>query len=168
MKAIAADKYRPPLRKHDQLHVAVIAQFAPRFAPPAKLLYSEDTANRGFVMEAEELKRLGFPMDKRSKWPNVVLYWPRKKWLYLIEVAGSHGPISPKRYQELEALLSECPLKRKFVTVFGDFKEYSRHRRNLAWNTDAWIAEAPDHLIHYNGDKFIGPRQSPPPKRKAK
>jgi hypothetical protein len=52
--------------------------------------------------------------------------------------------------------------------VFPDFKEYLRHVRDIAWETEIWIAEAPDHLIHYNGDKFMGPRQSPPPKRKAK
>ena len=26
-----------------------------------------------------------------------------------------------------------------------------------AEQTEVWIAENPDHLIHYNGEKFLGP-----------
>jgi hypothetical protein len=95
-----------------------------------------------------------------------VLYSPKRKWLFLIEVVTSHGPVSPKRYRELEMLLSKCPASRIYVSVFPDFKEYLRHVRDIAWETEIWIAEAPDHLIHYNGDKFLGPRQLP--KRKVK
>ena len=89
--------------------------------------------------------------------PDVVLFLAKKQWVFLIEVVTSHGPISPKRYKELEALLSKSKLGHVYVSVFPDFKEYLRHVRNIAWETEVWIAEAPDHLIHYNGDKFIGP-----------
>jgi type II restriction enzyme len=73
--------------------------------------------------------------------------------------------MSPKRYRELEALLAKSSASRIYVGVFPDFKEYLHHARDIAWETEIWIAEAPDHLIHYNGDKFMGPRQ--PSKRKA-
>ncbi|MBP7688019.1 MAG: Eco57I restriction-modification methylase domain-containing protein [Thermoflexales bacterium] len=152
-------EYRLSPGKHNQLQVAVMEQFAPRFAPGAKLLYLGDTANKSLVMDSEELARLGFPVDKHSKLPDVVLYLPKKRWLYLIEVVTSHGPVSPKRFQELEKIFDQSAIGRVYVSAFPDFKEYIRHARNIAWETEVWLAEAPDHLIHLNGDKFIGPRQ---------
>jgi hypothetical protein len=144
--------------KHNQLQVLVLEQFAPRFAHEAKLLYLGDTENKTLIIETDDLARIGFPIGKHDKLPDVVLYQPRKKWLYLIEVVRSHGPVSPKRYQELEKVLAGSLLGRIYVSVFADFKEYLRHARNVAWETEIWIAEAPDHLMHYNGDRFIGPR----------
>ncbi len=152
--------YRLSPGKHNQLQVAVVEQFAPRFASGAKLLYMGDTANKTLIIDTDELKRLGFPVSKHGKLPDVVLYVPKRNWLYLIEVVTSHGPVSPKRHRELERMLSKSPFGRVYVSVFPDFKEYLRHARNIAWETEIWIAEAPDHLIHYNGDRFIVPRQS--------
>ena len=28
---------------------------------------------------------------------------------------------------------------------------------HISWETEAWIAKAPDHLIHFNGERFLGP-----------
>ncbi len=145
--------------KHNQLQVTVVEQFAPRFAFEAKLLYMGDAANKTLIMDANRLALVGFPANKHNKLPDVMLYMPKKGWLFLIEVVTSHGPVSPKRHRELEALLAKSSTKRVYVSVFPDFKEYLRHARNIAWETEIWIAEAPDHLIHYNGDKFLGPAQ---------
>jgi type II restriction enzyme len=27
----------------------------------------------------------------------------------------------------------------------------------IAWETEVWIADNPDHLVHFNGDKFLEP-----------
>jgi len=27
---------------------------------------------------------------------------------------------------------------------------------DIAWETEVWIADNPDHLVHFNGDKFLG------------
>jgi len=152
--------------KHNQLQVGVIEEFAPRFAPGARLLYLGDAANKILFLDVKTLQRLGFPVDKHGKLPDIVLYSPKRKWLFLIEVVTSHGPVSPKRYRELEALLSKSPAGRVYVSAFPDLKEYLRHGRDIAWETEIWIAEAPDHLIHYNGDQFLGPR--PPASRTGK
>jgi len=119
-------------------------------------------------MESKELARLRFPVEKYSQLPDLVLYWPKKRWLYLIQLVTSHGPISPKQYQEWEAMLAAGFAARKYVSAFPNLREYGRYIRDIAWNTEVWIAEIPDHLIHYNGDKFIGPRQPPKLMRKAK
>ncbi len=110
LKDSSGREFRLSSGKHNRLQVAVVTQFAPRFAPGAKLLYLGGPANTPLIMESKELARLRFSVVKYSQLSDLVLYGSKKRW----------------------------------------------------------IAEAPDHLIHYNGDKFIGPRQSPPPRRKAK
>ena len=46
-----------------------------------------------------------------------------------------------------------------YITAFPDFKTYKKFASTLAWETEVWIAEMPEHMIHLNGDKFIGPHQ---------
>ena len=92
-----------------------------------------------------------------------MLYLSRKHWLYLVEVVTSHGPVSPKRREELERWTKTSKVKPIFVSVFPDFKEFKKHVTEIAWETEVWIREMPDHLIHYNGDKFLGPVGSVPP-----
>ena len=45
-----------------------------------------------------------------------------------------------------------------FVTVFLDFKTFKKFSESLAWDTEVWIADVPDHMIHLNGNRFLGPR----------
>ena len=45
-----------------------------------------------------------------------------------------------------------------YVTAFLNFDKYKKFSKELAWETEVWIADAPDHMIHLNGDKFLGPR----------
>ena len=33
-----------------------------------------------------------------------------------------------------------------------------KRQEELAWETEVWIAEMPEHMIHLNGDRFMGPR----------
>ncbi|MGQ0603416.1 MAG: BsuBI/PstI family type II restriction endonuclease, partial [Anaerolineales bacterium] len=160
VQELAEGKFQLSPGKHNQLQAAVIREFAPRFAPRARLLYFGDTAKKILWQDVRALRGLGFPVDKHGKLPDIVLYQPRQKWLYLIEVVTSHGPVSPKRHHELESLLAKSSVGRVYVSVFPDFREYTRHARSIAWETEIWIAEAPEHLIHYNGDKFMGPHKA--------
>ena len=166
MKDTAEREYRSSPGKRNQLQFAVIEQFAPRFAPSAKLLYLGDPAYKTLFVELDELRRFGFSANKHGKLPDVVLYWPRKKWLYLVEVVMSHGPVSPKRYRELETIVSAGSVTRKYVSAFSNFEEYGRHIHGIAWDTSVWIAEVPDYLIHHDGKKFLRLRR--PPKRKVR
>ena len=149
--------------KHNEVQAAVIEQFAPRFAPGATLAYLGDTAKKHLHVDRQLLERMGFSASEHDKMPDVVLYDENRNWLFLVEAVTSHGPMTPKRVLELRELLAECTAGLVFVTAFPDLKEFRRHLADLAWETEVWIAEIPDHMIHFNGDRFLGPRTNPPP-----
>lgn len=90
--------------------------------------------------------------------PDIVLFDKKRNWLFLIEAVTSHGPMSPKRLIELDEMLKDSNVGKIFVSAFPDLKEFRKHTSDLAWDTEVWIAEIPDHMIHFNGDKFLGPR----------
>jgi adenine-specific DNA-methyltransferase len=113
---------------HNILQVAVISEFGPRFAPGAEVLYVGDTALKHVVCNSERLARLRVPITEHDKLPDIILYWRERNWLYLIEAVTSHGPVSPKRHREIEALLVDCPADRIYVTAFlgvGEFRKYA-------------------------------------------
>jgi type II restriction enzyme len=145
--------------KHNQLQIAVVKEFAPRFAPGCTLLYVGDTANKNLYNDAEGLQNLGVPFDQHKKFPDVVLYDKDRRWLFLIEAVTSHGPVSPKRLIELEDLLKNSKAGRVYVTAFPDFREFKKHSNDIAWETEVWLADFPEHMIHFNGNRFVGPRQ---------
>lgn len=142
---------------HNQLQVAVVEEFGPRFAPDANLLYVGDTASKHVVFDAHELSKLNVPVTQHNKLPDIILYWPERNWLFLIEAVTSHGPVSPKRHFEIEAMLKGCPAERIYVTAFLYLKAFRKYAGDIAWETEVWIAETPDHMIHFNGPKFLGP-----------
>jgi hypothetical protein len=147
--------------KHNALQVAVVEEFGPRFAPGARLLYLGDAAEKQLICAAEELAKLRIGMTEQDKLPDVVLYDVKKNWLFLVEAVTTHGPVNPKRHAELETMLSGCPAQRVYVTAFlnrGDFRKYAA---DIAWETEVWLAESPDHMVHFNGPKFLGPFNRP-------
>lgn len=143
--------------KHNQLQAAIIEQFAPRFAPGGKVLYLGDSADKSLHVDHHELAALGVRITKQDKLPDVLIHLPAKNWLLVVEAVTTSGPVSPKRKRDLEILLSKCRAGRVFITAFQNFKEFKQHVNDIAWETEVWIAENPDHLIHYDGEKFLGP-----------
>ena len=144
--------------KHNEVQAAVVEHFAPRFAQGAVLVYLGDTADKKLHVNHEFLAALGIPISEHDKLPDVVLYDKRRDWLLLVEAVTSHGPMTPKRLVELKEMLVNCNAGLVFVSAFPDFTEFRKHLKKIAWETEVWIAEIPDHLIHYNGDRFLGPR----------
>ena len=144
--------------KHNQLQKSIIEEFVPRFAPQSKCLYLGDTANKELLKDEMQLKVLGFNITPSTKMPDIVLYRSDKKWIYFIEAVTSVVPMSPERILELQQLTEDVSASKIFITAFPDFNIYKRFSQKLAWETEVWLADAPDHMIHLNGDKFIGPR----------
>lgn len=142
---------------HNDLQAKVIEFFGPRFAPNAVVLYVGDTAQKQIVFEEERLQALGVPITEHDKLPDIILYLEDKKWLFLIEAVTSHGPVSPKRYREIEKMLANSPAERVYVTAFLGVRDFRKYAADIAWETEVWIADNPDHMIHFNGPKFLGP-----------
>ena len=144
--------------KHNKVQVAIIEEFASRFAKGSTLLYLGDTENKDLHVEKEQLEAIGIPITEHSKLPDIVIYDDSKNWLYLIEAVTSHGPMSPKRLVELEEFLTNCTAGKIYVSAFPDFSEFKKHVNNIAWDTEVWVMDFPEHMIHFNGDRFLGPR----------
>lgn len=146
--------------KHNEVEKDVIEQFAPRFAPGSLVLYLGDAAKKALELNKQILfEKLKIPVSEHDKLTDVVLYDVKKNWLYLIEAVTSHGPVSPKRQFELEKMLKNCPAERVYVSAFPNFKEFKKHIDQIAWETEVWISEIPDHMIHFNGNNFLGPHK---------
>lgn len=146
--------------KHNQLQKAIIEEFAPRFAPNAECLYVGDTEKKDLVKNDTKLQMLGFDITLHDKMPDVVLYSEEKEWLYFIEAVTSVGPMSAERILEIEKMTEHVTAGKIYVTAFPDFKTYKKFSSQLAWETEVWLSEMPEHMIHLNGDKFLGPRNS--------
>lgn len=144
---------------HNEVQASVVEEFAPRFAPGGKLLYIGDTEDKDLYVNAAGLEALNLPITEHSKLPDIVISDEIRGWLFLVEVVTSHGPVSAKRVIELEEFTKNCPFGIVYVTAFPNAREFKKHVDEVAWETEVWLSDSPDHMIHFNGDRFIGPRK---------
>jgi type II restriction enzyme len=154
----SGEKFKLSPGKHNELQAAIIKVFAPRFLKEPKVLYLGDTADKNLFIDLPSFVLLNVSVSDHDKLPDVVLLDSSRDWLFLIEAVTSHGPMNPKRVFELEEMFKDSKCGKVFVSAFPDFAEFKQHSKDIAWETEVWIADAPAHMIHYNGDKFFGPR----------
>ena len=146
--------------EHSELIRAIIESFAPRFVPGAVLIYAGDTGEKWGYFEPSILNALGVQIESHGKMPDVVLFDPVRNWLILAESVTSHGPVDGKRHAELAKLFAASEVGLVYVTAFPNRSTMSRYLGEIAWETEVWVADAPSHLIHFNGERFIGPYKS--------
>lgn len=142
---------------HSELIKDIIEDFGPRYIPGGRLVYVGDTGDKHGFFDVAFLASLGVSLDNHGKLPDVVIYSTTNNWLFLIESVTSHGPVDHKRYGELTALFGKCTAGLVYVSAFPDSKTYAKYSSVIAWETEAWIADAPTHMIHFNGSRFLGP-----------
>ncbi|HRH81688.1 MAG TPA: BsuBI/PstI family type II restriction endonuclease [Thiobacillaceae bacterium] len=143
---------------HSRLIRAIIEDFAPRFAPGSTLIYAGDTGRKWGYFDQATLTAVGVTgIDVHGKMPDVVLHDTVRDWLLLVESVTSHGPVDGKRHEELSGLFANSRAGLVFVTAFPDKATYKKYAADIAWETEVWIADAPEHLIHFNGSRFLGP-----------
>lgn len=135
----------------------VIEEFCPRFVAGGTVLYIGDAEDKFLHLDAEYLQRLGVAIPAPAKMPDVVVHDTRRNWLLLIEAVTSAGPVDRKRRRELKDLFAGCKAGLVFVTAFANREAMRSFLTQLSWETEVWIAEDPDHLIHFNGERFLGP-----------
>ena len=75
----------------------------------------------------------------------------------LVEAVTSAGPVDMKRRQELAAIFANSKAGLVYVTAFATREAMRAFLTDISWETEVWIASAPDHLIHFNGERFLGP-----------
>ncbi len=145
---------------HNELQARVVGSFRKHFAQGTEVLYIGDTADKYLHIEIEKLNKIGIDISKEShtKLPDVVLFDSKKQWLYLIKAVTSHGPISNQRIHILEQLISNTNCGVIYVTAFLNRNDFRKFSADIAWESEVWIATEPSHMIHFNGDRFIGPR----------
>jgi BsuBI/PstI restriction endonuclease domain/BsuBI/PstI restriction endonuclease HTH domain len=145
------------LGQHNILQKAIIEEFLPRFGGGSSVLYVGDTSNKSLHLEADELKKLNFFELSHEELPDIVAYSKKHNWLYLIEAVHSSGPMSETRVLELKKLLKDCKAESIFVTAFLTRNDFRKWQMDIAWETEVWTADHPDHLVHFNGHKYLGP-----------
>ena len=145
------------LGEHNVLQKQIIEQFLPRFGNDCEVLYIGDTSNKILHIEEAKLKKLKFFELSHDELPDIIAYSKKKKWLYLIEAVHSSGPMSETRVLELKKMLKDCKAGIVFVTTFLTKADFRKWMLDIAWETEVWTSDNPDHLVHFNGHKFFGP-----------
>jgi len=143
--------------QHNILQKQIIEEFLPKFGQGCQLLYVGDTSNKMLFMEETVLRKLDFFLNPHNELPDVIAYNVSKKWLYLIEAVHSSGAINEIRLLELKELTKNCPVEIIYVTAFLNKNVFKKWILEIAWETEVWIADNPNHLIHFDGQKFLGP-----------
>ena len=135
----------------------VIEEFCSRFTPGGHVWYVGDADAKFAVFEEDAFVKAGIHTGRHGKMPDLIVHVAPRNWLVVVEAVTSHGPIDLKRRNELDELLGSTSLDIIYVTAFTDRHTFRQFASDVAWETDVWIAESPDHLIHFDGDKFLGP-----------
>ncbi len=141
----------------NELLKPMIEEFCPRYTPGGQVLYLGDASAKWAVFEEDALAKLGITVDQHGKMPDLVVYMPDKNWLVLLEAASSHGPVDAQRKADLSELFSSASGALVFVSCFPSRAEMRKHLTTIAWETEVWCADHATHLIHFNGERFLGP-----------
>lgn len=141
------------------LIAALVKDFCPMFTPGARVLYIGDADEKFAVFDRDYLEALGVVIEEHGKMPDLVVHHADRDWLVLIEAVTSHGPVDAKRHEELRHLFASSTAGLVFVTSFLDRRTLAKYVGDISWETEVWVAESPTHLIHFNGDRFLGPHE---------
>lgn len=136
---------------------AVVEEFCPRFTPGATIAYLGDAEAKFLHLDGEYFQKLGIKLDPAAKMPDVIAHDQRRNWLILIEAVTSAGPVDGKRRMELKELFKNAKAGLVFVTAFETRKGMQSFLSHISWESEVWIAEDAEHLIHFNGARFLGP-----------
>jgi type II restriction enzyme len=142
---------------HSALVKRILDDFCALFTPGGQIIYVGDTEKKWAYFDMNALRDLGVEIEEHGKMPDVVVYYTERNWLVLIEAVTSHGPVNPKRREELSLLFAGSKAGIVYVTAFASRRAMIRYVDEISWETEVWIAESPTHLVHFNGERFLGP-----------
>lgn len=145
---------------HNWIQHRVVTEFAPNFVPDAELLYLGSFRDRTLHRAEERLRQLNVFDLEHDRLPDVLIYSRSSNWLFVIEAVHSTGPVTHEKRRRLELMFGNCTAGRVYVSAFRDRSTFRKYISDIAWETEVWIAEEPRHLIHFNGERFLGPYES--------
>jgi len=148
-----------PMQIRDPVANAVLNEFFSRFTPRGRVLWVDEGGEDVVYKSPDAWGFLGLPSSLRPDPPNIVIYDEERHWLILIDVARIRGQMNSKRYVTLKQRFRGCGLNLVFVNAFKNRRELGDWLLDLPWQTAAWLAEEPDHMIHFNGARFLDPYQ---------
>lgn len=135
----------------------MVENFCAYFVPGGEILYVGDADDKLATFERDRLASLGVLVDEHGKMPDLVVYQASSNWLFLMEAASTHGPVDHIRYSELSRMFAGSSAGIIYVSCFPNRSVMRRFLADLAWETEVWLASDPTHMIHLNGDRFLGP-----------
>lgn len=168
-QAEARDMARVPVHMPDgsEVHLSaggqnilikqMVEEFCPRFVPGGVVLFIDDTDKAMGDVVTSTMKRLGIEIPKHGKAPDLIVWDDAKGWLFLMEACSTHGPIDVVRKRELKRLFAGMKGAPVYVSCFPDRTVMRQYLTDLAWETEAWCANDPDHMVHLDGERFLGP-----------
>ena len=142
---------------HNEIQKAVIEEFLPRFSKGAEILYLGDTSKKVLHIDTEKLRLLGIAEPSRDMLPDILAYDEEQKWLFIIEAVHSSNPIDRLRHLALRRLTENATVGCVFVSAFRDLSAFGRFAKAISWETEVWIVDEPEHMIHFDGGRFLGP-----------
>ena len=147
------------MRKQNVVQEAIIYNFVTQFGNGGAVIFLRNPAKPDAPFDNKKLRELGIPFESQNQLPDVIIHDEKKNRLFLIDIAGSQkGPVTTKRRNELSEFFTDCKEMKIYISAYVDMKEFSEDSNQIAWETEVWLADTPDHMIHFNGDKFLGPR----------
>ena len=145
----------------DTVSASVVRDFVPHFAPGARLVYARLTRAQVVYCDEAVFCELGLQPKPHSKMPDLLLWDETRQWLFVVDSLTSRGWINPKRHAQLKALFAGAKLGCVYISACPSRKIMANYIVDPAWETEAWAADEPVHLIHFGGDRFSGPRKMP-------
>ena len=160
VKLPSGDDLEFGLGEHNLLQKEIIEEFMPRYGYGAEVIYVGDAEDKFLWYNKVAAREIGLADLLHDELPDIVAYSRSKNWLYLIEAVHSSGPMSAERIMTLKPLVANCTASTIYITAFLDRATFRKFIADIAWETEVWIASDPDHIIHFDGEKFLGPYQS--------
>ena len=144
---------------HNKLQMEILQHLIPLISnSKPELLYIGDATDRDLWQNNERMDELGIHVLSQSgNLPDIIVYDTQENRVIFIEAYHSTGPFTIDRVNALKKL---CHCKdgteAAFITAFDTTAKMLKHYKEVAWDTEIWSADEPTHLVHKNGDKFIG------------
>jgi adenine-specific DNA-methyltransferase len=129
----------------------VVEAFGSKFAHGGLLIHARTFDGASGRVGVDRLRSLGIEVDPACRMPDVILLDQTNNRLFLVEVETGHGALDDARHSELRRKFSASSAYVVYVSAFRTRSGLSECALEIPWETVVWIAEEPEHLIHYGG-----------------